>query len=323
MKLQITHQTRYDYLPAVETAQHMAYLQPVSNRYQQLLSHSLLISPTPAQMTQTLDVFGNPRCIFSLQTPHTQLDVLALSLVATRARALPFSSISWEQTREQFRYRSGSPYDAATEFVFASPFCPRRSEFEDYARPSFVPGVSVLAAAQDLMQRIHTDFVYESQSTQINTPALQALKQRKGVCQDFAHIMIACLRGMGVAARYVSGYVLTQPAPGTVKLKGSDASHAWVAVYAPDLPPGQRWCDFDPTNRRCGWHSPGEDYATLAIGRDFSDVSPLRGVIHGGASHTLTVGVTVEAVADDMLSQQASGRPKIQHQTRTQSQNRT
>lgn len=296
MKLQITHQTRYDYRPAVETAQHMAYLQPVSNRYQQLLSHSLLISPTPAHMAQTLDVFGNPRCFFSLQTPHTQLDVLALSVVATQTRALPFSGVSWEQTREQFRYRSGSPYDAATEFVFASPFCPRGPEFEDYARPSFLPGIGVLAAAQDLMQRIHTDFVYESQSTQINTPALQALQQRKGVCQDFAHIMIACLRSMGVAARYVSGYVLTQPAPASVKLKGGDASHAWVAVYAPDLPAGQRWCDFDPTNRRCGWHSPGEDYVTLAIGRDFADVSPLRGVIHGGASQTLTVGVSVESL---------------------------
>lgn len=323
MKLQITHQTRYDYLPAVETAQHMAYLQPVSNRYQRLLSHSLRISPTPAQMTQTLDVFGNPRCFFSLQTPHTVLDVLAQSVVVTETRGLPFSSTSWEQTREQFRYRSGGPYDAATEFVFASPFCPRRAEFADYARPSFGPGISVLAAAQDLMWRIHSDFVYESQSTQINTPALEALAQRKGVCQDFAHIMIACLRSMGLAARYVSGYLLTQSAPGSAKLKGSDASHAWVSVYAPDLPAGQRWCDFDPTNQRSGWHSPGEDYATLATGRDFADVSPLRGVIHGGASHTLTVGVTVEPVADGAAALQATARPNIEQQTQSQNQIQT
>jgi transglutaminase-like putative cysteine protease len=142
------------------------------------------------------------------------------------------------------------------------------------------------------------DFAYESQSTEVNTPALVALTQRKGVCQDFAHILIACLRSLGLAARYVSGYLLTLPAPGTVKLKGSDASHAWGAVYVPDLPPGQRWVDLDPTNDRAGWLSPGEDYVTLAIGRDFSDVSPLRGVIHGGASHTLKVGVTVEPVAE-------------------------
>ncbi len=312
MKLQISHRTRYDYRPAVETAQHMAYLQPVSNRHQQLLSHSLLISPTPAHRTQTLDVFGNSRCFFSLQTPHTVLDVLAQSVVVTQTSALPRSGISWEQTRERFRYRSGSSFDAATEFVFASPFCPRRSEFANYAQPSFGPGVSVLTAALDLMQRIHKDFVYESHSTQVNTPALQILAQRKGVCQDFAHIMIACLRSMGLAARYVSGYVLTQPAPGSVKLKGSDASHAWVSVYAPDLPAGQRWCHFDPTNRRCGWDSPGEDYATLATGRDFADVSPLRGVIHGGASHTLTVAVSVESVTGGMPALEAGARPEIQ-----------
>jgi len=320
MKLQITHETCYDYLPAVETAQHMAFLQPMNTRYQQLLSHFLHITPAPAQIRQTLDVFGNARCFFSLQAPHTILEVIAQSVVTTRTRPLPLSRITWEQTRELFRYKSGGGFDAATEFVFASPFVPHHAEFAAYARPSFAPGVGVLAAAQDLMQRIHRDFIYESQSTQINTPARVALAQRKGVCQDFAHIMIACLRTMGVAARYVSGYLLTQAAPGTVKLKGSDASHAWCSVYVPDLPPDERWCDLDPTNNRAGWHSPGEDYVTLAIGRDFFDVSPIRGVIHGGASHTLSVGVTVESMPDEILASQNSGRPMIQSQTQTQSQ---
>ncbi|WP_349679204.1 transglutaminase family protein [Rhodoferax sp. UBA5149] len=295
----MTHETRYDYLPAVETAQHIAYLQPLNTRHQQLLSYSLDISPTPAHIRQTLDVFGNARCYFSLQTPHTTLTVVARSVVATVARALPASSISWEQTQTLFRYQSGGRFDAATEFVFASPFCPHSPEFAAYAQPSFAPGVSVLAAATDLMQRIHTDLMYESDSTQVNTPAVEALAQRKGVCQDFAHILIACLRAMGIPARYVSGYLLTEAAPGTVKLTGSDASHAWAAVYVPDLPPDERWCDLDPTNNRSGWHSPGEDYVTLAIGRDFSDVSPIRGVIHGGASHTLSVAVTVEPVPGD------------------------
>lgn len=322
MKLQITHETRYDYVPAVETAQHVAYLQPLHTRHQQLLSHTLHISPTPAQIRPVMDVFGNTRSFFSLQTPHTVLEVVAHSVVLTKAQSLPASSITWEQTRERFRYRSGGEFDAATEYVFASPFCPRAPEFAAYARPSFAYGVSLLAAAQNLMQRIHADFVYESQSTQVNTPALEALAQRTGVCQDFAHIMIACLRAMGVAARYVSGYLLTQPAPGTVKLKGSDASHAWVAVYVPDLPPNERWCDLDPTNNRSGWHSPGEDYVTLAIGRDFSDVSPLRGVIHGGASHTLTVGVTVEPIHSDMP---ATIAPQTQspHSGQSQSQSQS
>ena len=319
MKLQVTHETRYNYVPAVETEQHMAYLQPLNTRYQKLLSHSLQVSPTPAQIRQSPDVFGNTRCFFSMQTPHTQLLVTAQSQVSTLASPAPRSAITWEQTRELFRYRSDGQFDAASEFGFASPFCPRHPDFYAYARPSFAPGVGVLAAAQDLSQRIHADFTYESQSTQINTPAVQALAQRKGVCQDFAHILIACLRSMGLAARYVSGYLLTRPAPGTVKLRGSDASHAWAAVYVPDLPPDERWCDLDPTNNRCGWHSPGADYVTLATGRDFADVSPIRGVIHGGARHTLSVGVTVEPVGDTQLASPAS-RDSSPTQTQFQSQ---
>jgi transglutaminase-like putative cysteine protease len=297
MKLEVTHETRYDYVPAVEIAQHMAYLQPLNASGQELLLHTLDISPLPAQMRQAQDVYGNTRCFFSLQTPHSQLLVKSHSVVQTVAEPLPESNISWEQTREMFRYQSGAHFNAATEFAYPSPYVPRNAEFTAYARPSFTPGAKLLAAAQNLMQRIYADFTYESQSTQVSTPALEALAQRKGVCQDFAHIMIACLRALGLPARYVSGYLLTQPAPGTVKLRGSDASHAWVSVYVPDFPEEQRWCDLDPTNNRCSWHSPGEDYVTLATGRDFADVSPIRGVIHGGASHTLAVGVTVEPLS--------------------------
>ena len=320
MNLQVTHETHYKYAPAVETAQHMAYLQPLNTGFQQLLSHTLTISPAPAQVRRTQDVFGNTRCFFSLQTAHTELTVVAHSVVSTRASTPPASCITWEHAREIYQYRSEQRFDVATEFTFASPFAPRHPEFAAYARPSFAPGVNVLAAAQDLMQRIFHDFTYESQSTQINTPALEALAQRKGVCQDFAHIMIACLRAMGIPARYVSGYLLTQPAPGTVKLKGSDASHAWVSVYVPDLPLNQRWCDLDPTNNRAGWHSPGVDYVTLATGRDFADVSPIRGVIHGGASHTLSVGVTVEPVSDPNAPALADTSNNTSWESQTQSQ---
>jgi transglutaminase-like putative cysteine protease len=306
MKLQVTHETRYAYVPAVETAQHMAYLRPLHTHWQNLLTHSLTVSPTPEKISHTQDVFGNTRSFFSLQTSHRQLRAVAHSVVLTERSLAPQSGISWEQTRELFRYQIGARLDAATEFVFPSPFCPRHADFYTYARPSFGIGRGVLAGAQDLMQRIYADFLYESQSTEINTPALEALAQRKGVCQDFAHIMIACLRSMGIPARYVSGYLLTQALPGTVKLKGSDASHAWCSVYVPDLPEGQRWCDLDPTNNRSGWHSPGEDYVTLATGRDFADVSPIRGVIHGGGSHTLSVGVTVEQAPEGGQSQSQS-----------------
>ncbi|WP_296490666.1 transglutaminase family protein [Rhodoferax sp.] len=326
MRLQITHETLYNYVPAVETAQHMAYLTPLHNANQTLLGHSLQVSPEPAQVHTTGDVFGNTRSFFSLQVPHTRLQVIATSQVNTQTVRLPTSDITWEAVREHFRYRAGAPFDAANEFVFVSPMVPRDAEFLAYARPSFTAGAGLMAASIDLMHRIHRDFSYESQSTQVNTPALEALAQRKGVCQDFAHILIACLRSLGLPARYVSGYLLTLPAPGTVKLRGSDASHAWAAVYLPDLPESERWLDLDPTNDRAGWPSPGEDYVTLATGRDFSDVSPMRGVIHGGARHTLKVGVTVEPMAAPLVlarqtQSQSQGQGFGPSQSQSQSQN--
>lgn len=319
MKLQLTHLTHYDYAPVVETAQHMAYLQPLESPCQRLLSHSLTINPPPAQIRRNLDVFGNTRCFFSQQTPHPALDVLACSVVLTTAQPQPRSHISWEATRDLFRYASCGRFEPASEFVFASPHVPRHADFFAYARSSFTTGASLLEAATDLMQRIHADFSYVSQSTQVDTPALEALAQRRGVCQDFAHIMLACLRVMGIAGRYVSGYMLTQAAPGTLKLQGADASHAWASVYLADLPEGRRWCDFDPTNNRCGWQSPGEDYVTLAIGRDFSDVSPLRGVIHGGAHSALSVGVTVEEIDVRAPTEEGSGVGMAQGQRQSQS----
>jgi transglutaminase-like putative cysteine protease len=320
MLLQISHETHYRYRPAVETAQHMAYMRPGNHATQTALEHTLIVNPQPAQLRDMADVYGNSRCFFSLQAPHEVLSVMAHSLVSTRDSDTVQSSIAWEKVREQFRYQAGGAFDAAADFVFASPYVPRHAEFGAYARPSFATGSTLLEAAIDLMQRIHTDFTYESQSTQVNTPALEVMALRKGVCQDFAHIMVACLRAMGVAARYVSGYLLTEPAPGEVKLVGSDASHAWASVYLPDLPAGQRWVDFDPTNKRWGWHAPGSDYVTVATGRDFGDVSPLRGVIHGGASHTLTVGVTVLSIGENTGSTSTQSQTQGQTQNQSQSQ---
>jgi transglutaminase-like putative cysteine protease len=322
MLLQVTHETRYDYVPPVEVAQHMAYLQPWTSAAQQLISHSLRVEPRPAQQTAAVDVYGNRRTFLSLQTPHAQLRVVATSTVSTLGRPMPSSTVAWEPVRERFRYRADAVYDPAAEFVFASQHAPRQPEFAAYARPSFTPGAGLFDATRDLMHRIHEDFTYDSRSTQINTPALEALAQRKGVCQDFAHIMIACLRSIGLAARYVSGYLLTTPAPGEQKLIGSDASHAWVSVLLPDLPGDERWCDFDPTNDRWGWGLPGEDYVLLATGRDYADVSPIRGVIHGGANHRLAVAVTVTRLdaPDAAPALVPQGQPQVtQNQSQSQS----
>jgi transglutaminase-like putative cysteine protease len=341
--LRIIHRTTYRYQGSIDMAQHMVHLSPLDTPGQQLLKHALRITPEPASRSQTTDVFGNLRTFFSLQAPHETLTVEADSEVQTRAPAeLPHSAgwqkLTWERVREHFRYRVQAPFDPASEFLFASPYVPRDDAFAAFARPAFKPGLPMLAAARALMERIHTELKYETDSTEVNTPALQALEQGKGVCQDFAHIMLGCLRSLGLPARYVSGYLLTQPPPGKPRLIGADASHAWVSVYVPFPPEGQNrvqrsedpggdpktdigdslapkpataagaWFDFDPTNNRCGWGSPGEDYVTLATGRDFADVSPMRGVIQGGAQHTLEVGVTV-APPDELAALQAAKTP--------------
>lgn len=289
MLLHVVHETHYDYAPTVRTAQHMAHLRPLHTTTQKLVSHRLHIDPEPAQVSETTDVFGNTRAFFSLQAPHEQLSVRADSVVQTSARPSACGAIAWEDARERMRYHRAARYDPASEFVFASPYAPRHEDFVAYAQPSFAPGRPLGDAARALMSRIHADFAYESEATDVGTPALQALALRKGVCQDFAHVMIACLRSLGLPARYMSGYLLTEPPPGMPRLVGSDASHAWVSVYLPGEAGEGHWAELDPTNDR----EAGEDYVVLATGRDYSDVSPMRGVIHGGTNHTLKVAVTV------------------------------
>ena len=301
MLLHVRHETHYHYTPAVENAQHAVHLRPGDSAVQTVLQYALCISPQPAQQTETIDGYGNSKLFFSLQTSHDELKVIADSVVQTLVRPAhiaPTSALAWEHVREAFRYRSGAGYNSAWEFVFASPYVPRHDDFADFSKSSFTPGRPLLDAVHELMTRIHSAMIYDSDSTEVDTPALVALQQGKGVCQDFAHIMVACCRAMGLPARYVSGYMLTQPAPGQPRLIGCDASHAWVSVYCPNTSDEKsatstgRWFDFDPTNNR----APGDDYVTLATGRDFLDVSPLRGVIRGGAQHTLDVAVTVTPI---------------------------
>ena len=298
MRLSVEHDTRYDYRPAVETDQHTAHLQPREGCCQRVLACTLEVEPRPALLSQHDDAFGNTQAWWSLASTHQSLRVTAHSLVETRAPLALHSTQPWETVREHFRYRSGQPGDAQTCFVFGSHHAPLHEQFAAYARECFTPARPLQDAAVALMQKIHSDFSYVSQSTDVHTPALQALQNKRGVCQDFAHILIACLRSLGLAARYVSGYLLTQPPEGQPRMVGADASHAWASVYVPELAdtPCSGWLDLDPTNDRWGWGTPGEDYVLVAWGRDFSDVSPLRGVLQGGASHTLHVAVSVTPV---------------------------
>lgn len=295
MRLAITHDTRYRYSPAVQTAQHVAHLQAADTPCQKVLRHWMQVEPN-ATVQHNIDAFLNHRAYWALTNPHDGLRVRAYSEIETRPTEAATPNQSWEAVREHFRYRGGHAGDVHSGFVFGSHHAPVHEAFLAYAQSSFTPGRPLVQAAQELTARMHSDFRYEPASTDINTPALEALQDQRGVCQDFAHILLACLRSLGLPARYVSGYLLTQPPPGQPRLVGSDATHAWASVYLPELATHacQGWLDLDPTNNRTGWASPGEDYVRLAVGRDFADVSPLRGVLQGGGAHTLEVGVTVE-----------------------------
>jgi len=304
----VDHETVYDYAPPVEVAHHVGHLQPLQDASQLLQAHRCDIAPAPAHRRALVDAFGNLRLAFSLDEPHERLRVAASSVVQVRERPAPTpvqAALSWEAVRDRLAYRAGEPQDAAAVYRFPSPYVPLHAELADYARPSFSPGRPLQEAATELMRRIHADFSYASASTDVSTPVLQAFEQRRGVCQDFAHVMLGCLRALGLAARYVSGYLLTErpgsPAHAHPAWVGADASHAWVAVYLPAdaqqrTGPGADglWLELDPTND-C---SAGIEHIRVAQGRDYGDVTPLRGVIRGGSSHTLLVRVTTRLLHD-------------------------
>ena len=309
MLLSVLHETRYRYTPAVDLAQHVAHLKPRDTSAQEVLRTQMLVTPGPAAMVEHRDVFGNLRSFFSIETRHDALCVRSESLVRTRAVVEPTAlsaGPNWESARDYFRYHKGGRFDPAVEFCFASTHVKQHAAFGEFARPAFKPGRPLAEAAVHLMRRIHTGLRYASQSTEIHTPAHEALARREGVCQDFAHIFLACARQFGLSARYVSGYLLTRPPEGQARLVGADASHAWVSIYLPAISPqgalraSGQWLDLDPTNDHWGLGSPGEDYVTLAIGRDYADVSPLRGVIRGGTQHDLSVAVTVTPAQDSV-----------------------
>jgi transglutaminase-like putative cysteine protease len=288
----VLHETRYDYAQVVSLSQQLLHLEPREFLYQQRLSHSIHISPLPNERIDSKDYFGNYVQYAAITTAHDSLVVTAESQLLLHPRPgveLLEGSMPWQLAQTSLRetgIRGAHPLRSeANKYLFESAFVSFSPELAAYAEPSFANNTTVLAAALDLTHRIYGDFKFDSKATDISTPIQDLLKIKRGVCQDFAHLMIGCLRTKGIACRYMSGYILTHPAPGKPRLVGADASHAWVSVYCPNT----GWVDFDPTNR-C---MVNVEHLTIGWGRDFGDVSLVRGVMLGGGEQTLKVSVTV------------------------------
>jgi transglutaminase-like putative cysteine protease len=287
MTYNILHRTLYDYTAPVTVSHHVARLEPRANTVQAQESFSLKIFPEPTLRKDRMDYFGNQLCLFSIQEVHTKLEVISHSRVTVRRETppAPETSPAWEEVAALFRDPVSPEVVEPYQFVFDSPQVRASFELADYALESFPKGTPLLVGARELTRRIFTDFKYDSKATTVATPLEEVVQKRRGVCQDFAHLGIACLRSLGLPARYVSGYLRTRPPEGKPRLVGADASHAWFGVFCP----GAGWVDFDPTNNV----QPGAEHITVAYGRDFGDVSPVAGIITGGGQHVVKVSVDV------------------------------
>jgi len=286
---EISHTTTYDYADSVSVSHHLLRLAPRRTARQRCLSHELAIEPSPAVSSAHCDYFGNTTHFIGVERPHTELVVKSRSRVAIGPTLVPepTETPAWEGVRARCRDDHSGQALEAHEFIYASPLVPLGADFTDYAAPSFAKHRPILGAVRDLTRRIHADFKFDPTATTVTTPPQEVLKQRRGVCQDFAQFQIACLRSLGLPARYVSGYLETDPSPGQTKLRGADASHAWVSFYCP----GHGWIDVDPTNN-C---FPSLRHVTIGWGRDYSDVAPIKGVLVGGQNQQSRVAVDVLA----------------------------
>ncbi|SHJ31114.1 Transglutaminase-like enzyme, putative cysteine protease [Desulfatibacillum alkenivorans DSM 16219] len=287
MKYKVIHKTSYEYSEPAALSQNELCLFPRDAQRQVCESKRLTIRPKPTVLESRLDFFGNHVHNFMVQQPHQTLAVITESVIQTAdwEGPDPASTAPWESIRERLASHENPEDLAACQFVYPSDFVSPSKALAAYAKESFTPGRPALEAALDLTARIFTEFKYDKDATNIGTPLQEVLKIKKGVCQDFAHLQIGCLRSLGLAARYVSGYLETIPPPGKQKLTGADASHAWLAVHIPEL----GWVDLDPTNNMI----PGRRHITVAWGRDYGDVTPAKGVVWGGGAHNLIVGVDV------------------------------
>jgi transglutaminase-like putative cysteine protease len=288
MRYYITHRTTCIYESSVTVCHYMARLMPRSLPSQQCPWHEITIHPKPSERAVREDYFGNVTVYFELEGAHQKLEVISSSLVEIGTATLPAPETTppWEHVRDSCRADTLTPASTAGEFVFASPLIATARQYAEYASPSFPPGRPILQAVCDLNHRINRDFVFDPAATDAATPIDKVFAQRRGVCQDFAQILIACVRSLSLPARYVSGYLETIPPPGKPRLVGADASHAWASVWCGDQ---AGWIDADPTNNVL----PSTRHITVAWGRDFSDVSPLRGVTLGAGAQKLRVAVDV------------------------------
>ena len=290
MIFEFSHKTVYRYTVPVGQSHHLLHLKPRHHPRQRVIRHALLIAPHPASRIDFTDYFGNPASAVSIESSHSELHIHSRGLVEVSAPPplSPAASLPWEAAVRRYA-AANRPVDLdVAQYVPASRYTPLSAAILRFAEPSFAPLRPVLDCAMDLAARIHRGFTYDDDATEVTTTIEEVLNIKRGVCQDFAHLMIAALRIKGLPARYVSGYLLTHAPAGRDRLIGADASHAWVSVWTPEI----GWVDFDPTNNM----RPGEEHITIAYGRDFQDVSPVTGVLLGGGAHQAEVAVDVVPV---------------------------
>lgn len=292
MIYEVTHNTTFEYTQSVSISHHLLHLAPRPNPHQICHRHALFIEPAPAVTENSTDYFGNPTSYITIEEAHDVLSIASRSTVEVLSPVVgdPGLSPGWEQVAKGIEEALGEEMLEISQFRFESPQAVSDGPAREYALPSFPADRPILEAAVDLMDRIYTEFAYEGGVTDISTPVDTLLNERRGVCQDFAHLQIACLRAMGLPARYVSGYIMTHPPEGKEKLVGADASHAWLSVWVP----GDGWTDLDPTNNQI----PSGEHITVAWGRDYADVSPINGLVIGGGKHEIDVSVNVAPKPD-------------------------
>ncbi len=287
-RYQISHATIYDYSTTVTSGHHFAHLSPRNTDYQIVISHSLEIDPTPVEFSNIVDYFGNNSVRFLITRHHDKLTVTGNSVIDVTEKSFPDSELTvpWETALSESLY-TVEPSEVA-EMRLSSAHVECLPQSRAYAERFFTPGRPWLEAVLDLTKHIREEFSYDPEATTISTPIADVFASKRGVCQDFTHLMLSCLRSLKLPARYVSGYILNEPPPGVEKLIGSDASHAWIETWLP----GAGWIGFDPTNGKVA----NIEFIIIAWGRDFMDVTPLRGVVLGGGDHTLEVHVTVTRI---------------------------
>jgi len=283
----VSHKTVYIYTAPVVQSQHVVHMSPRLVEHQKVKGHTLLIDPAPTIRAERVDYYGNRVVMFDIEQEHAELTVHAKSTIEVAAHDavdLP-GSAAWETLAETPVSGTGALPLEVVRYACASRHTRPTLNIAEYAQRSFSPGRAVLLCVWDLVTRVYHDFVFDPTATDISTPVTEVLRNRRGVCQDFSHLALACLRALHLPARYVSGYILTSPPPDQPRLAGADASHAWISVWAPDI----GWVDFDPTNGLM----PRDEHITIAYGRDYDDVSPISGILLGGSEHSVRVGVDV------------------------------